>query len=331
MKTPTLLASATLLAASTALAGFRSAPCADYKPGEISFAGSFDFAVVAGEANEHVFAPKASAAEYAKEFGLPYEDRRHQLSRLDWDLAAAMIGFSGSVRYDRFSFNGGVWGGGSGSDDWEMKDYDWMNGDRVNYTDYSRSDTEITTAWMLDANVSFDFCRAEDFAAYLFAGMRWQQWEWECAGRNDYLYAEQNGKWYSDNAHVCDYRQTLYFAYIGIGGTWKLTETLDLSAYLSWAPAYAGEDHDEHLAAEKDFKDTFDYDGGNVYAGGVTLGWHVAEHATLSFSLDWQKATLHEGDLKLMDYSYGEYSEVPDGAGIKNEYVALSCGLTYAF
>ena len=32
-----------------------------------------------------------------------------------------------------------------------------------------------------------------------------------------------------------------------------------------------------------------------------------------------------------MDYSYGEYSEVPDGAGIKNEYVALSCGLTYAF
>ena len=337
MKTPTcsalrLMTIISLVAATSFAAGFRANPVAQYKEGEISFGGTIDASFVAGEANEHVFYPKAASAEYAKEFGVPDDGKRHQLSRLDWDIAATMIGFAGSVRYDRFSFNAGIWYGGSGDDaDLEMKDYDWMAGDQNPYTEYSRSDTELTDAWMIDANVSYDFLREEAFIGYAFVGFRWQQWEWECDGWNDYCYSDYNWEWMHDKNHICDYEQQVNFAYLGVGGEWKLSDSLALSAYLSWAPVYGGKDHDKHLAVYKDFKEDFDYDDGEVYALGVALDWYVAEKASFTLAIDWQKATLHEGDMKIDNYGEGTYTEGEDGAGYENEYIALTLGFNYAF
>ena len=321
------------LAAATSLAGgFRATPTAAYKEGELSFGGSIDSTFVGGTAREHVFSPKADSAEYARELGVPDDGKRHQISRLDWDIGAAMIGFAGSVRYDRFSFNAGIWYGGSGDDaDLEMEDYDWFAGDHNPYTEYSRSDAELTDAWMIDANVSYDFWRDDALAANVFAGLRWQQWEWTCDGWNDYCYSDYNWQWIRDKGHICDYEQQLNFVYLGIGCEWKLSESFSLSAYLSWAPVYGGEDHDKHLAVYKDFKEDFDYDDGEVYAAGVALDWHVTDKASFTLAVDWQKATLHEGDLKLDDYGTGEYMEQEDAAGYENEYVALTFGFNYAF
>lgn len=326
------LVTALALAASTAAAaGFRAAPVADYKADEISFGFSADMSFVGGEAKEHVFYPKGKLAEYLEEVpGAPAKDRRHQLSRLDWEMAAAMLGVSGSVRYDRLSFNLGVWYGGSGSDDYDMKDYDWMDGDHVHYSDYSRSDTELTDAWLFDANVSYDLWRSEDFTGYVFAGAREQRWKWTCDGRTDYWYTENDHVWTHDKGHVCDYRQVLFFGYVGLGGSWKLTDSLGLSAYASWAPGWKGRDRDNHIAAEKDTRSSFDYDA-NVYAAGVSLDWHVAERATVSFGVDWQKATLNQGDLSQREYDSGETEEGPDCAGMENEYLAFTVGLDYAF
>ena len=320
-----------LTAATSVAGGFRAAPSAAYKEGELSFGATIDSTFVAGEAREHVFSPKANSAEYAAEFGGKDDGKRHQLSRLDWDIAAAMIGFAGSIRYDRFSFNAGIWYGGSGDDSLDMKDYDWMAGDHLPYTEYSRSDTELTDAWMIDANVSFDFLRAETMAAYAFAGFRWQQWEWTCDGWTDYCYSENNWQWIKGRGHICDYEQQINFAYLGIGGEWKLSDTFFLSAYLSWAPVYGGKDHDKHLAVYKDFKEDFDYDDGEVYAAGIALDWHLSEKASFTLALDWQNATLHEGDMALNNYGDGEYMESEDGAGYENEYVALTFGFNYAF
>ena len=337
MKTPTFSASrlitiATLAAATSLAGGFRAAPTAQYKEGEISFGGTIDSSFVGGEAREHVFYPKSASAEYARELGLPDDGKRHQLSRLDWDLAAAMIGFAGSIRYDRFSFNAGIWYGGSGDEaDLDMKDYDWLAGDHLPHTEYSRSDTELTDAWMIDANVSYDFLRNETFTTYAFIGFRWQKWEWECDGWNDYYYSENNWKRVRDKGHVCDYEQQMNFAYFGVGGEMKLTDKLALSAYLSWAPVYGGKDHDKHLAADKDFKEDFDYDDGEVYAAGIALDWYVSEKASFTLALDWQKATLHEGDMELDDYGEGDFEEIKDGAGYENEYIALTLGFNYAF
>ena len=321
----------TLAAATSMAGGFRAAPSAAYKEGEFSLGGTFDMTYVAGEAREHVFSPKSESAEYNAELGRRDDGKRHQVSRLDWDLEAAMIGFAGSVRYDRFSFNAGIWYGGSGDDSLDMKDYDWMAGDHLPYTEYSRSDTELTDAWMIDANVAYDFLRDEAVTAYAFAGFRWQQWEWTCDGWNDYCYSEDNWQWFRNKEHICDYEQKLYFAYIGVGGEWKLSDDFSLSGHLSWAPVYGGKDHDKHLAVYKDFKGDFDYDDGEVYALGIALDWHVNEKASFTLALDWQKATLHEGDLTLDNYGEGEYEEGEDYAGIENEYVALTLGFNYAF
>ncbi len=337
MKTPThsasrLITIITLVAATSLAGGYRAHPVAQYKEGDVSLGGTIDATFVGGEAKEHVFAPKSASADYAREFGVPDDGKRHQLSRLDWDIGAALIGFAGSIRYDRFSFNAGVWYGGSGDDaDLEMKDYDWLAGDHNPYTEYSRSDTELTDAWMIDANVSYDFLREEAFTGYAFVGFRWQQWEWECDGWNDYCYSDYNWQWFRDKGHICDYEQQINFAYIGVGGEWKLTDALGLSAYLSWAPVYGGEDHDKHLAVYKDFKEDFDYDDGQVYAAGVALDWHVTEKASFTLAFDWQQATLHEGDMKLNDYGEGEFEEQEDGAGCENMYVAFTFGFNYAF
>ena len=322
-----------VLAAATSVAGgFRATPSAAYKEGELSFGGSIDATFVGGTAREHVFVPKAASAQYAKEIGGADDGKRHQLSRLDWDIGAAMIGFAGSVRYDRFSFNAGAWYGGSGDDaDLEMKDYDWMAGDHYPYTEYSRSDTELTDAWMIDANVSYDFLRKEAFTAYAFVGFRWQQWEWECDGWNDYCYSDYNWEWFRDKSHICDYEQQVNFAYLGVGGEWKLSDSFALSAYLSWAPVYGGKDHDKHLAVYKDFKEDFDYDDGEVYALGVALDWYVAEKASFTLAIDWQQATLHEGDAHLDNHGEGTKEVIEDGAGFENEYLALTIGFNYAF
>lgn len=331
IKIQSLLAVAACATAQLAgAAGFRAAPVADYREGAWSFGAEAGTAIVGGTAREHVFAPKSMSAEYAAELGVPYSDRRHQMSRLDWDIAASMIGASGSARYGRLSFNFGIWYGASGSDDLDMKDYDWMEGDHVGHTEYSKSEAELTDAWMFDANVSFDIVRSEAFTGYVFAGAREQRWKWTCDGRNDYWYSENNHIWEHDHGHVCDYRQMAFFGYAGLGGTWKLSETFDFSAYLSWAPGWKGRDHDNHIGAGKDSSDSFDY-GGNVYSAGMSLDMRVAQKTTLSLAFDWQKVTLQDGTLRQFDYDSDELTSMDGGAGMENEYAALSLSIRYAF
>lgn len=317
-------------AATAGAAGFRASPVAEYKSGDFSLGLSGGSAYVGGTAREHVFAPKSAAAEYAEEIGRPVSKRRHQLSRLDWDIAAAMVGFSGSARYGRLSLNLGAWYGGSGDDDYDMKDYDWMAGDDVPHTEYSRSDTELTDAWMFDANVSFDVWRDETFTGSIFAGAREQRWKWTCDGRTDYWYSENNHVWTHDSGHVCDYRQVIYFGYVGAAGTWRLSDMFDLSANVSWGPGWKGRDHDNHIGAGKYCRETFDYDA-NVYGAGLALNCHVAERATLFLGLDWQKATLNQGDMVQFDFDEDELYEMKDGAGMENEYLVVTFGLDYAF
>ena len=335
MKTPTrnasrLITILALVAATSLAGGYRAHPVAQYKEGEVSLGGTIDATYIGGEAKEHVFAPKSVSADYAREFGVPDDGQRHQLSRLDWDIAASMIGLTGAARYDRLSLNFGVWYGGSGSDGYDMEDYDWMEGDHVPHTEYSRSDTELTDAWLFDANVSCDLWRSEGFTGCAFAGAREQRWKWTCDGRNDFRYSENGHLWAHDHDHVVDYRQAVFFGYVGLGGTWRLSDALDLSAYASWAPGWKGRDRDNHIAAGKISHDSFDW-GGDVYGAGVSLGWHLAERATVSLAVDWQEATLNQGDLHQWDYDEDERTDIKEGSGMENEYAAFTIALDYAF
>lgn len=311
-----LVALVVLALAGTAWAGFRAEPVADPRSGETTFGIAVDLTALEGQAREHVF-------ERA-------DSRRQQLSRLDWDMeAVTFLGVKGSARRGIFSLNLGAWAGASAVDDADMKDYDWEYGDQVGYNKYSRSDTELDEAWMLDANLSADLFRGEALSAYAFLGWRVQHWEWECNGRNDYLYSELGGEWVHDTGHILDYEQELDFAYVGLGGKWKLSDAFDVSGYVSWAPAYEGKDKDDHLAKDTRYHEKFHYDDGNVYAAGLEVAWHMSEKSILSLGLDWQKATLHEGDMTKEDAD--GRTTFKDNAGIENEYLAGTLAFRYAF
>jgi outer membrane protease len=333
--TAKVLLAAAVAASGTAWAGFRAEPLAAARDGETTFGVGVDFTSLEGKAREHVFAPAALSGDYTKEYPGASErenHRRHQISRLDWDMeSVSMIGVKGSARRSILSLNLGAWGGASSVDDADMEDYDWLCGDHVGFSEYSRSDTELDEAWMLDANVSADLFRGEAVAAYAFVGWRVQHWEWTCDGWNEYRYSALGGKWARDKGHTCDYEQELRFGYFGVGGTWRLSDAFELGGYLSWAPGYEGEDHDEHLAAEKRFDEKFHYDDGDVYAAGLEVAWHVSERATLSLALDWQRATLHEGDMSLDNYGEGVKIAMKDAAGYENEYVTGTLAFKYAF
>ena len=326
-----LVVAVALAAASATAAGFRAAPVAEYKEDGWSFGASAGSAFVGGEANEHVFAPKHATAEYAAETGGRDDGKRHQLSRLDWEIAATMLGVSGSARNGRLSLNLGVWYGGSGSDELDMDDYDWLNGDQNGYTHHSFSEVELTDAWLFDANLSFDFWRGDAFTGFAFAGIREQRWKWTQDGFTEYWYPIGEGGHFTDDGHGVDYRQVVIFGYVGLGGTWTLSDTLELSAYASWAPRYKGRDRDNHISAEKYFTEHFDYDDGEVYAAGVELAWRAVGNLKLVLGIDWQKATLHEGDMSAWDLDTDETERIRDGAGFENEYVALSFGANYTF
>ena len=326
-----LIAAVALAAACAGAAGFRTAPVADYKEGNWSFGASAGTAFVGGEAHEHVFSPKANSHEYATEVGLPDDGKRHQLSRLDWDIAATMIGFSGSARNGRLSLNLGVWYGCSGTDDLDMNDYDWMDGDFTDHSHRSLSEVELTDAWMFDASLSYDFWRGDAFTGYAFAGLREQRWKWMQDGFSEYWYPLDEGGHCTDDGHGIDYRQVVIFGYVGLGGTWSLSDTLEFSAYASWAPRYKGRDRDNHISADKYFTEHFDYDDGEVYAAGIELAWRVTDPLKLTLCVDWQKATLHEGTINSWDLDTDETERTVDGAGYENEYVAFSIGASYTF
>ena len=325
-----LSAAVLLLAANAASAAFRAESVAGTRENETTFGLALDATLLEGHAKEHVFSPKSESADYAAELGIPDDGRRHTISRLDWDMASVgLVGLKGSARRGAFSLNLGGWIGSGGDSD--MEDYDWLAGDDLPYTEYSRSDAESTLAWMLDANVSADFFRNDAFRAAAFLGFRVQHWEWECDGLNDYCYSDFDYKWVQEEGHVCDYEQEIRFAYLGLEGAWTFAPDWDLSGYFFWAPAYEGEDNDEHYAAEKTFKDTFAYDGGHVFGAGLEVAWHATERATLALAFDWQKASLHEGDYRQDDYGEGEWLEAEDAAGIENEYAAATLSFRYAF
>ena len=107
-----LSASAALFAAATAATAFAGTvplPQAARGGKGVTAAVSLDTTCLSGEAREHVFFDGYSEWTYP-------DKRRHQISRLDWDLENVfLLGLSGSGRSDGgFSSGGHHFGGGGG-------------------------------------------------------------------------------------------------------------------------------------------------------------------------------------------------------------------------
>lgn len=346
MKSLHLSALAALLAAvsvSSASAGVVPLPQAARGADGVQTAVSLDASYLAGEAREHVFFNGYSTRTFP-------DKRRHQLSRLDWDLDDVfLLGLSGSVRGGRASLNLGVWGGRGLDDAGTVEDFDWMMGDSrgrhgplaEGASEYSKSDDTATAVWMADANVSFDLLDAESaFQLFPFLGVRYERHEWE--ERSLYTVYSDND-WQRDEdfrgVRGIDYRQQFFQPYVGLGASWT-SGPFALSAYGRFAPVYWGKDHDNHLLRGFVTEDETDWEAFDdvAYGLGARAEWSLTDAVAVNVGIDWTRYALAEADVKILAQDEDEDDDDDDEetfgeelAGMELKYLTVSAGLTVRF
>lgn len=345
MKSSSIVTSVALFAASavslTAFAGIVPLPQAARGGDGVTTAVAVDVSYLTGEAREHVFFKGHSAKTFP-------DKRRHQVSRLDWDLDDVfLLGLSGSLRNGRASLNLGVWGGLGRDDAGKMEDYDWMMGDSREIhgplwegaSEYSKSDDTVKSAWMADANVSFDLCDAESaFNVFPFLGVRYERFEWDSSG-GWALYSELDWERYDfGDGSAIKYRQEYFQPYVGLGASWTAGR-LALSAYGRFSPVYWGKDHDNHVERGYVTEDETDWEAFDdvAYGLGARAGWAFTENLSLNVGLDWTRYALAEADIKVL--SQGDDDDDDDDeemsgkhlAGLELKYLTVSAGLSWRF
>lgn len=324
---------------SSALAGTVPLPQAARGGDGIATAMALDASWLTGQSREHVFFKGYSAWAYP-------EKRRHQVSRLDWDLEdVLLLGLSGSVRSGPASFNLGLWGGRGADDAGTMKDYDWVMGDSRDRhgplsegaSEFSRSDDTVIGAWMADANVSYDLADADSaFNVFPFLGVRYERYEWKDKG--DYaLYSDND--WMRMNLEGergIDYRQEFFQPYLGVGASW--TEgRLSLSAYGRFSPVYWGRDHDNHRLRGYVTEDETDWEVFHdvAYGLGCRAEWAFTPNLSANLGIDWARYALAEADVKVLaqDEEDDDDEEMwgKEIAGLELKYLTVSAGLAWHF
>lgn len=346
MKSLHLSALAALLAAvsvSSASAGVVPLPQAARGADGVQTAVSLDASYLAGEAREHVFFNGYSTRTFP-------DKRRHQLSRLDWDLDDVfLLGLSGSVRGGRASLNLGVWGGRGLDDAGTVEDFDWMMGDSRGRhgplahgaSEYSKSDDTVTAVWMADANVSFDLLDAESaFQLFPFLGVRYERHEWEERGLYT-IYSDNDWQRDEDFRGVrgIDYRQQFFQPYVGLGASWT-SGPFALSAYGRFAPVYWGKDHDNHLLRGFVTEGETDWEAFDdvAYGLGARAEWSLTDAVAVNVGIDWTRYALAEADVKILAQDEDEDDDDDDEetfgeelAGMELKYLTVSAGLTVRF
>lgn len=336
-----LLASLAALAVSSASAGVVPLPQAARGGDGVRTALSLDANYLAGEAREHVFFKGYSERTFP-------DKRRHQISRLDWDLEDVfLVGLSGSVRSGRASLNLGFWGGRGLDDAGTMEDYDWMMGDSRDRhgplshgaSEYSKSEDTVTAAWMADANVSFDLMDADSaFQLFPFLGVRYERYEWEDSGLYT-VYSDND--WQRDDdrgVRGIDYRQQFFQPYVGLGASWT-SGPFALSAYGRFAPVYWGKDRDNHLLRGYVTEDETDWEAFDdvAYGLGARAEWALTDAVAVNVGIDWTRYALAEADAKVLAQDEDEEDDDDEEtfgdslAGLEMKYLTVSAGLTLRF
>ncbi len=290
-----------------------------------SFAIQVSAGILSGEAKEHVFDKENYVTK--REDG-----RRHQISRLDWDMKnVPVVGLNGTLRIDeRLTLNAGIWGALDASDDdGDMDDYDWLAGDNVSYSEYSKSTSDLTSGVIADVNLAYDFVKDwNGLTATILVGARAEEWEWEAMDLYA-LYSDNNYAPIIETGKVCDYRQSYVSGYVGLAAEWR-AGAWALNGYFTWGRYYA-EDEDDHFMADKHFEETFDEYDADAILIGVSASYDLTEKMSVRLAYDYQYYGLSVGTMKLWDYGEGEYGEEDDAAGVEMRYGIASVALSYAF
>ncbi len=272
---------------------------------------------LSGELNEYVYA----APELPK----------HRLSELTWNVDRLLMGrFSASVDYrDWLTFTMDSWwklSDGSGS----MEDSDW----RVvgeDWTDWSSSDTDITSASILDVNANMTFFRRYNYVLQGILGLKRDHFEMVASGGR-FIYSTNGFR--NDQGRFPDeagatYEQTMTAPYLGLGFSAVFTNNISLSGRVTYSPFVKGEATDNHHMRNLVTED--EISGGDLFTLGFSVGWAFRENFVWNISTGYQRYENTRGDSTYRFYDTGEVVEHKDGIGMSQEMVQFSSSVTYTF
>lgn len=264
------------------------------------------------------------------------ERQRYHLSELDWDIRnVVMVGAEVSVAIqNQIWLNAGLWGAATHGNG-QMNDWDWLLEEQGSpWTDWSLSDVDVTTARILDLNVTVEFMRLGAVGLRGIAGYKYNNWQWEDHGlqhiystnpttpngfRNDV--ANENG------STGINYEQTFHIPYLGVGlnvtnGAW----TVDAYGLIGYVKA---NDRDQHLNRNLLFEE--DFNGGQYFGAGVRAAYNFHCGLFLAAALDGQVIPEIIGDTTVTDLSTGQRESSTSTAGIQNQIWMLSLSGGYKF
>ncbi len=272
-----------------------------------------------GEVNEYVFEPRLN---------------NHKVSQLIWDINNVVMGNLGfSAEYEKwFTVNADFWFGLTDGAGGEMEDYDWLI-QGLDWTHYSKSDVEVTSASIIDINANAVFFRYMSTTLSGIIGFKQDNFEFDAKG-GTFIYSSYYG--YRDLRGSLppgvgvSYDQTLTSGYLGLGFSTIFSNNLELSGRFTYSPFVQGEATDHHHLRNLVTEDEGGNDG-KLYGFDLSLAWFFTRHLSWNFSFSYQKYDTMQDDSTYHFNDEGRSFVFEEGSGMDQELKMLSTALTYTF
>ncbi len=260
-------------------------------------------------------------------------DSGRKISQLNWDLSDIfMLGGGLSIQPVSWAkLNMDIWlkiNDGDG----DMVDYDWfVEGLDWTHRSYT-TDVDLNTGYMYDINVEFPVFALEGTEFSLFAGYKYDKWEWEATG-GTYIYSTYYLRdtigTLPDNETGITYEQWYHVPYLGIGFNAELTN-VTLSGRFIASPFVQAGDKDQHHLRNLVFEE--DFDNGSMIGVDLNGGYHFTSQLALMFNYHYQKYYEMKGETTITDQVTGEqYFISGDAASIEHYSHLFSLTMQYTF
>lgn len=256
---------------------------------------------------------------------------RRRLSQLTWDIDSVVMGNIGmSCNYkDWLTLNIDSWlkiTDGSGS----MDNYDWMLID-ANWSDWSYSDTDVSSASIFDANLDMIFFQNPTYKLSGIIGIKRDHFETVASGGH-YIYSRdgfRNTIGVFPDVRGISYEQTMTAPYLGMGLSAELTSTITLSGRFIYSPFVDGKATDHHYLRNLVVED--EVTSSDMSAFDLSVGWKFFENLIWNINIGYQKYNTATGDSSYYYYNTGESKRFENSSGMGQQLTRFSTSLTYLF
>jgi plasminogen activator len=211
-----------------------------------------------------------------------------------------------------------------------MNDYDWLNSNQAQWTDWSSSpDTHLRYANEFDINAKAWALNQPNYRLGGVAGYQQTRFSWKAYG-GSYRYdnGTKTGEFPSDKP-VIAYRQTFKLPYFGMAAMYRYKD-LEFNALLKYSPWVNATDNDDHYLRATTFKDTVK--DSEYYGAIANVGYYITPNVKLFTEWSWSKVSGGQGGTQQINDINGVVTqEAGDPAGMANRAYSLSVGLQYTF